>query len=189
MTQHHPAAQDDDNQPIASFVNCHEGILSHLDTFGQLPALLEPAARARTIARETIAFFHNAVFGHHADEEKELFPTVLAKAAPGAEHEQVQRYVTQLVAEHRTIEAHWRELEPHLEKIAKGRDDEDARLVANDIASLVHNYQAHALLEENEFLPLAAQILGRHGEDMRDLGLSLHIRHVMRTVRQGLRGS
>ena len=187
MSQNHPVVQDDDNQPIASFVNCHEGILSHLETFGQLPALLEPAARARTIARETIEFFHGAVFGHHADEEKELFPTVLAKATPGEEREQVQRYVTQLVAEHRKIEARWRELEPHLEKIAKGRDD--GVLVGDDIASLVRDYQAHALLEENEFLPLSAQILGRHGEDMRDLGLSLHIRHVMRAVRRGMLGS
>ena len=186
MTQHRPAEQDNDNEPIASFVNCHEGILSHLDTFGQLPALLEPAARARTIARETITFFHSAVFGHHADEEKELFPIVLAKATPGAEREQVQRYVTQLVAEHRKIEAHWRELEPHLEKIAKGRDD--AALVGNDIACLVRDYKAHALLEESEFLPLSAQILGRHGGDMRDLGLSLHIRHVMRASRHEIRG-
>lgn len=179
--------QDDDSKPIDSFVNCHAGILSHLETFGQLPALLEPAARARAIAKETMEFFHGAVFGHHADEERELFPSVLEKSAPGAEREQVQRYVTQLIAEHRTIEARWRELEPHLEKIAKGRDD--AVLVGDDIARLVKDYQAHALLEENEFLPLAARILGRHSSDMRDLGLSLHIRHVIRAARRGMLGS
>ena len=42
-----PAPSGQDDAPILNFSNCHAGILSKLKTFGELPALLEPAARAR----------------------------------------------------------------------------------------------------------------------------------------------
>ncbi len=187
MSHSNPDVELDDTKPLNSFVDCHAGIISHLHSFGELAALLEPAARARQIATETLEFFRSAVFSHHKDEEKELFPTVLAKARPGEEKARMQRYVDQLVAEHRQIEAMWRKLEPHLEKIAKGQPD--AKLVSDDITVLVKSYQAHAALEENEFLPLSSQILGRDNAGMAELGLSLHIRHAVRAARRGLRGS
>jgi hypothetical protein len=73
----------DGSPPLTSFSSCHAGIVSHLKTFGELPALLGPAARARKIAEETLAFFQGAVFDHHAEEERGLFPAVLAPP-PGA---------------------------------------------------------------------------------------------------------
>lgn len=35
-----------DNAPIQDFSHCHAGIVKKLDMLGELPALLEPAARA-----------------------------------------------------------------------------------------------------------------------------------------------
>ena len=46
-----------DVSPLGSFSHCHADIISHLNTFGELSALLEPAARARRIAHETLGFF------------------------------------------------------------------------------------------------------------------------------------
>jgi hypothetical protein len=43
---------------------------------------------------------------------------------------------------------------------------------------MVQRYQAHAQLEEQAFLPLAQTVLGRNGNHMAALGLSLHMRHV-----------
>lgn len=172
--------------PISNFSDCHNGILSHLQSLGELPALMDPIARAGTIAEETLQFFQKVVFDHHAEEEKDLFPAVLAAAAPGEERDKVQGMVGSLTAEHREIEAIWRDLEPKLKKLADGHlAVVDAALVQQ----LVMRYNAHAKLEENQFLPLAETILGRKDPQLAELGLALHTRHVVRAARRGLRGS
>lgn len=177
----------DGNAPLSDFSSCHDGILSHLQTLGELPALLAPAARARKIAEDTLEFFQTAVFDHHADEERDLFPAVLARAAAGRERAQVQQLVDQLQAEHRSIEAQWARLLPTLTKLAKGQA---ATLDTGDVEDLVRRYTAHARFEEREFLPRSAAILGRDSTEMAALGLALHMRHVVRDVRRhGLRGS
>ena len=80
----HPIDEPAD-APLLNFSNCHAGIISHLKDFGELPALLVPAARAREIAEETLRFFRAAVFEHHSEEERELFPAVLSSAVKGEE--------------------------------------------------------------------------------------------------------
>jgi hypothetical protein len=163
--------------PIQNFSNCHVGILSHLDDFAQLPALMEPANRARIIAEETLGFFRQAVFEHHSEEERELFPAVLASAVKGEERDRVSVMVNQLTAEHRTIEAAWTVLEPPLKKVAKGQAS-DLNLAG--VEHLVRQYRAHAAFEEAQFLPLAHSILARNKNHMEALGLSLHLRHAPR---------
>ena len=160
--------------PLTNFSHCHEGIVSHLDSFAELSALLEPAARARAIAQETVSFFRAAVFEHHSEEERELFPAVLSSAQPGEERDKIANMVEWLTQEHRDVESLWKQLEPALKKVAKGQD---AAIDGSAIAHLVTKYKAHAHFEEAEFLPLAETILGRNGNHMAALGLSLHMRH------------
>ena len=167
-----PAPRDD--APISAFNNCHVGILSHLSTLGELPALLEPAARARRIAAETLKFFRDVVYEHHQEEERELFPAVLASAVRGDERDRVQAIVDRLTREHRAVEAAWSRLEPGLKDVAKGHD---SKVHGEDIAELVRTYEAHARYEEQEFLPLSQTILGRNSDHMAALGLSMHLRH------------
>ncbi len=165
--------------PIQNFSNCHVGILAHLNEFAQLPALMEPANRARKIAGETLGFFREAVYEHHSEEERELFPAVLASAVNGEERDRVMVMVNQLTAEHRTIEAAWSYLEPALKKVAKGQSSD---LNLTGVAHLVLQYRAHAAYEEAQFLPLAQAILGRNDNHMEALGLSIHMRHAPRFV-------
>lgn len=165
--------------PIQNFSNCHVGILTHLDEFAQLPALLEPANRARKIANDTLGFFREAVYEHHAEEERELFPAVLASAVKGDERDRVSVIVNQLTAEHRTIEAAWLQLEPALKKVAKGQAS-DLNLAGVD--SLVSQYRAHAAYEESHFLPVAHAVLSRNANHMEALSMSLHLRHAPRFV-------
>ena len=169
----------DTDRPLDEFRDCHAGIVTHLDTLGELPALLDPAARARRIAADTVAFFRRAVFEHHQEEERELFPAVLASAAAGSERDHVQALVDRLTAEHRMIESIWKAIEPELKAVAKGRD---TRLDGRDVAYLVKTYREHARFEEVEFLPLSQTILGRNQNHMAALGVSLHMRHVMPSV-------
>lgn len=165
--------------PLNNFSNCHAGIIARLRTFGELPGLLEPAARARKIARETLDFFRDVVQEHHAEEERELFPAVLASAIRGEERDRIQVMVDQLTAEHRTVEGAWKKLEPDLKKVARGQDG-DVNVAG--IGHLVASYLAHAAFEETQFLPLAHTILSRNGNHMDALGLSLHLRHAPQVV-------
>lgn len=160
--------------PLQDFSQCHAGIFKKLDLLGDLPALLAPAARAQEIANTSLEFFREAIFEHHLDEERELFPAVLASADKGEELAQVTAMVQRLTQEHRELESIWKRLESGLKKVNKGQFDE---VNVADIQRLVSQYRAHASFEESAFLPLSQTILGRNANHMAALGLSLHLRH------------
>jgi len=162
------------NEPLNNFSDCHAGIVKRLTALDELPALLEPAARARQIAEESLEFFREAIFEHHLEEERELFPAVIASAQPGAELERVKAMAKRLTDEHRAIEALWKQLEKGLKPVAKGQS---TKLDVSELHRLVTEYKAHATYEETEFLPLSEEILGRNSNHMAALGLSLHMRH------------
>lgn len=161
------------DDPLTDFSQCHSTIIARFEEFRGLPDLLEPAAQARRIATGMLQFFESAVIEHHAEEEQDLFPAVIASAVKGSEREQVQVLIDRLVGEHRQIEAMWSRLEPALKDVAKGRD---STLDEAAVRRLVDTYIAHARFEEQHFLPLAQTILGRDGNHVSALGLSLHLR-------------
>lgn len=172
-----PSHSTSTNAPIQDFSDCHAGILRKLDQLNELPALLEPAARARDIAASALEFFREAIFLHHLDEERELFPAVLASAESGAEHERVEALAKRLTDEHRELETTWKRLEPELKRVARGQD---SHIDIAALERLVAQYRLHAELEEREFLPLSQAILGRNASHLTALGLALHMRHAPR---------
>ena len=165
--------------PIDHFSHCHVGIFAQLSRMGDLPALLAPAAQARTIAAQSLTFFNQVMYEHHSEEEKDLFTAVRSSARVGEERMKVEALINQLTADHRALEKLWESLEPGLQKVAKGLD---TTLDTAALHSMVARYQVHATLEEQRFLPLAEQILGRNSNHMAALGLSLHMRHVPRFI-------
>lgn len=164
--------------PIHSFSRCHEGIRAQLQSLAQLSQPAGAVAHARDIARQALQSFGTAMFEHHGEEEKELFPAVLA-ASNSEEYAGLRAMADLLVAEHRRIEALWRALEPGLEQLALGHP---AQLDHAALTDLVTSYDAHARQEEEQFLPLAETILGRRDPSMAALGLSLHMRHQLRSA-------
>jgi len=169
----------DPDRPMDIFSECHAAIRSGLAAFAGLPELAAAAERSRRVAAATVSMFDDSVLQHHADEEGDLFPAVLRSAAPGEERERVEAMVERLTAEHRMVEALWRKLKPAVKHAAGGGG---AELNPDDVAALVHAYGQHASFEEREFLPLAQEILGRNGNHMAALGLSLHLRHAPQPV-------
>ena len=153
----HPAVEGLVNLEVAlaGLSHCHGGIISQLQAFAELPAA---AAQSRKVAANTLALFQFAVYGHHADEENELFPAVLRSAAKGKEAQHIQSMVQSLTAEHREIESRWKKLEP-LVKAAAEPSDLDPKAMQD----LAQRYMAHALFEEQQFLPIAEVILSRQG--------------------------
>jgi hypothetical protein len=175
----HTETASQGDKPLDTFSQCHAGILGHLNSFSQLPALLDPAARARQIATEMLAFFRQAVYEHHAEEERELFPAVLASATPGDEYDYVRAIADRLTREHRQVEKAWERIEPELKMVAKGQE---SILDPLAVSTLVSTYRAHATYEEQVFLPLSQAILSRNANHMAALGISLHMRHAMPEV-------
>lgn len=167
------------SSPLGTFSQCHAGLLAQLDSLSHLPALAAAADRARQTAHALVEAFEEAITTHHAEEEQELFPAVLASAADAAERQRVQGMVDRLTREHRQVEAAWKALAPAIRKIAKGQHGE---LDGSRVAALVELYHAHASYEEQSFLPLSQDILGRDGNHMAALGMSLHMRHAMPEV-------
>lgn len=174
------AAAGSEETPLSNFTNCHGGILKRLNSLEELPALLETARRARAVADKSLAFFRETIFEHHMEEERDLFPAVIASAQAGDELTRVKAMTERLTDEHRRVEALWKTLESSLKRAAKGRD---ADLNVSDLHRLVSEYRAHAAYEEAEFLPLAETILGRNSNHMAALGLSLHMRHAKLPVK------
>jgi hemerythrin-like domain-containing protein len=162
------------SQPIRSFKNSHTGIINQLDRMAELPALLAPAELAKRTADSALKFFRKAVYAHHADEEKVLFPSVLESAKPGEERRNVQTCIKALTAQHRNLEALWEKLEPELKRVAKGSSHS---LDAAMLTKLVALYHEHAEYEETVFLPMSQEILARNNNHMDALGLSLHLHH------------
>lgn len=171
-----PAGTD---TPVQDFSHCHEGILAQLGELEQLPALAEAAERARRVGQGSEAFYRDVVLVHHAEEEQELFTAVLASALRGSEEERVRAIVERLTEDHRRIERLWRKIAAGVHDAARGRG---AALDTKHLQDFVATYRAHAHYEEQVFLPLASAILGRSGDHMAALGLSLHARRAMPEV-------
>ena len=154
---------------ITDFSKSHASIIAKLMKFGGLPALLVHPAAARMLASESIHFFRETVLGHHAEEERDLFPMILARTMRGAELGLVRSNVERLTREHRELEAKWAALEPVLVRISDGDAFE---LDPTAVEALVLDYAAHAAFEEAEFLPLCLTILERTKSHVRIADLS-----------------
>ena len=170
--------KEEQNQPLTNFTRCHLGIVSQLELSARLPELVEAANRARKTAQDTLDLFRTTVLPHHAEEEAELFPAVL-RACNAAERERVRPIVDRLSADHRAVEALWKQIEPAIRAAAKGNAPE---VDAEAMEEIVRKLLRHARYEEVVFLPLAERILSRNGDHMAALGLALHLRHAPMVV-------
>ena len=164
----------DIHAPFDTLHHAHGAIVSQLNDLADLPRLVVLMQRARELAARTLVLFNGEVLRHHQDEERELFPAVLRSAEPH-ERPQVESMVERLQAEHRWIERLWRELEPAFKCMARGRADP---LDSAALVELVRLYAQHARYEEEHFLPLAQEILGRNPHHVAAFGASLHIRRL-----------
>jgi hypothetical protein len=169
------------DDPIQDFSTCHVGIVKALRDLGALSRQQGMVPGTREAASYILTFFHDVVAAHHNEEESELFPAVLEDATAGEEHAKVQAITSRLVDEHRRVEARFAEIAAILSNIASGGK---ARLDESMVDSFVNDYIAHAQFEEAVFLPLSQAILGRNGDHMAALGMSLHMRHDAEEVRQ-----
>ncbi len=137
---------------------CHRQTLIAL---GRLAALISRLTdvgnddEARAMAHEIVEHFSTTARTHHEDEERHLFPTLVA-IGDAATTEAVLR----LQQDHDWLEEDWMELSPHLDAVACGQNWYDLdvmRECAEVFTALSHD---HIALEEAYIYPQARARLG-----------------------------
>lgn len=162
-----PAPSFDD--PLEMLLACHGRIQRQCETLIKLLAHLPTHGcdtQAQQAARAILRYFDTAGRHHHADEELDLFPRLLASSSIEA-----HALVARLLREHLEIEAAWPRLRINLIEIEAGKANTlDAR-VAEHFIDLYHR---HITLENAQLLPLAQALLT--AEQLAALGASMATR-------------
>jgi hemerythrin-like domain-containing protein len=179
----HSSARSSPTDGFDALDVCHRQILF---TLGKLSALITRLgdagadAQARELAAEILHFFDTTVRRHHEDEERHVFPPLIAAGDP-----QTVQAVLRLAQDHSWLEEDWMELQPQLAAIAGGQtwcNVEQLQEAAQVFSALLHD---HVALEESLIYPQARQQL--QGSARRDMGREMAARR--RAERQQARRS
>jgi len=130
---------------------CHRQIHSHLASLTALVRQLDASdadEASREQARTIEAFFSGSSRQHHADEERDVFPPLLASP-----DEALVRAVRSLQQDHGWIEENWLELSPQLRAIADGHGGFDWAEFAHAAEVFLTLCEEHIALEESLIYP------------------------------------
>jgi hemerythrin-like domain-containing protein len=164
---------------------CHRHMIFNL---GKLSALVTRLAfrtddEARAMAAEVVDFFSTTVRQHHEDEERHLFPRLLA----GDDAATVQA-ILRLQQDHNWLEEDWMEIAPHLAAVASGQSWYDLDFLREGAAVFSALLLDHIALEESCIYPKARQ--GMLPAERRDVGREMAARRrAERARRSGAAGS
>lgn len=147
------------DDPMALLLACHDKVRRFTELALRLQAHVTAHghdAQAREAATSILRYFELAAPLHHADEDEDLFPALLAldEALVGAD---VRANIQTLSDEHAALGTLWQALAPWLRDVAAGRADGTAD-AAPPVAAFAARYQAHADAEEREVYPHAAKL-------------------------------
>jgi hemerythrin-like domain-containing protein len=165
-----PAPGFDD--PLGLLRACHGRIRERLDTLERLPAHLAAHGAdrdAQLASRRILEYFDRAAPHHHADEDADLFPLLLACPGRPGWDTALPELLRRLDAEHPQLEAGWARLRPVLQAVAEGEG-----AVSPEAADWIAASRAHLALEEERVLPLAERVLTP--EELARLGRSMAAR-------------
>ena len=147
------AATSYDKNLFAFLDRCHLDIQEKLEQMMALATAVEsggltPALQAQ--ARELTDWFNAEPRQHHLDEEKHVFPALLA-----SNEENVLQATHRLIQDHGWLEADWFEIEPSLEAAADGNAWFDATVLRQAVEVFQQLYIDHIVLEESLAYPEA----------------------------------
>jgi hemerythrin-like domain-containing protein len=157
------------NRPARSPVSVPEGFQAlddahraSLEMLEQLAILVQRLADrgiddvTRRRAQDVLTYFDGPGLDHHAQEERLVFPALLASGDP-----QLVQHVLRLRQDHGWIEEDWRELAPQVRAIAAGYDWYDLAMLQAAIPVFAQLCREHIALEECVVYPAARNLL-RH---------------------------
>ncbi len=150
-----PAAADAldalDASRLAAYAEVHRQIQDHLDRMLSLAALVQaggPDAAIQAEAGAIEAFFSGTARRHHADEERVLFPALLA----GGDEERATT-VSMLQQDHGWIDQNWGELGPLLSALAQGHHWVEPEELRHDVEVFRDLCTGHLALEDTLIPP------------------------------------
>lgn len=177
--QLHPSPGAGFDSPFELLAACHERVARMLGLLNRLRAHLQetrqadrPAAEA---ARDVMRYFDLAAPHHHEDEERHIFPVLLATGNPAwaAMAEALQR-------DHQTMHRAWLAIRPTLHAMSQGAwDPAQADTVFTQWQAFEALYEAHARLEDEQAYPATVAQLDALG--LQAMGEEM-------AARRGLRG-
>lgn len=150
----------------------HRQTLIHLDDLATLVESLRDkgvTASARVRASRLLRFFNTQARRHHEDEERHVFPPLLASGDAA-----LVQNVLRLQQDHFWLEENWREIEPQLAAVADGVGTCEAAVLSDAVQVLVALHRDHIELEESMVYPKARMRLGAYGR--REMGREMAAR-------------
>jgi len=162
--------------PLEMLSACHGRVEQQCATLLRLKAHLPVHGcdeQARVAAANIIRYFDTAAKDHHADEEEDLFPLLLATAsrtdAPALTS--LTNLINGLLADHRALEQLWAQVRSSLMLISAGTS---SSLSPQEVDDLIALYERHIEKEENELLPTAKRVLSE--QDLTKVGTAMRKR-------------
>jgi hemerythrin-like domain-containing protein len=137
--------------PFEALDECHRLILAHLDTLAELARRIDSHgvdAGAQQQAAAVEKFFSATSREHHEQEERGVFPPLLALGDPA-----LTMVVETLQQDHGWIEENWIELAPQLSAIASGNGWPDPAEFLHGVQVFVELCKGHVKLEETVVYP------------------------------------
>jgi hemerythrin-like domain-containing protein len=107
------------------------------------------------MAQDIVGFFSDTARRHHEDEERHVFPKLLASGDP----ETVQA-VLRLQQDHHWLEEDWIEISPQVDAIANGQSWYDIDILRESIEIFTALSHEHVALEESCIYPQARAQIG-----------------------------
>lgn len=159
--------------PLEMLAACHLRVQDQCATLQRLVSHIAAHGSdrpAREAATAVMRYFDTSANHHHEDEERDLFPALLAAAA-GSDALCLRELTAALTAEHRELEARWNALRAVLAQVALGQP---AQLAQEDVAGFARMYERHIAREETELLPIAQRLLS--DAELDRIGLAMRMR-------------
>jgi hemerythrin-like domain-containing protein len=139
-----------------SLDNAHRAALQMLAQFKRLVAHLDEQGldvEAEKLAEDVLGFFDGPGRHHHDDEERFVFPDLLALGDA-----ELDAHVRRLQQDHHWIDQDWRELSPHVKAVAEGYNGYELGLLQAALPVFEALYLDHMALEETVVYPAARRL-------------------------------
>lgn len=139
--------------PMEELEATHRELLVALEQLAQVVRGVErdgSTAPLRAIARSVVRFFAEVGHHHHTEEERHVFPDLLASGDVD-----LIQHVHRLQQDHGWLEEDWREIGPQVDALAQGIGGVDFDTLRHAVEVFSQLYHEHIALEESLIYPEA----------------------------------
>ncbi|NMM36444.1 MAG: hemerythrin domain-containing protein [Glaciimonas sp.] len=168
------------DQPIAVLKHCHDRIRKQISTMLKLLSHLPQNGadiEAQQAAKSILQYFNKAAHNHHADEEDDLLPMLLASAT-GQDAALLAQLLPVILQQHQKMDAAWQVLERQLQQIAVGKNAGiGSHLSEPDVTRFAELYANHLEMEETHIAPMAIRLFS--AAQMAQLGEAMRVRRAI----------